>query len=567
MAAMAAAAASPVGPGTAGVARVSCGRDLSCVPEVAGTLGAVARQGFDFLCMPIFHPRYKREFFQEPAKHRPGPQTRSDLLLSGRDWNTLIVGKLSPWIRADSELEKVRRNSEAFWMRVPLLAPEDLRDDVIENEALQAGDEDCAGEEKTWQWWHSFRTLCDYNKRVAVALEVGPDLPSNDVINRWLGEPIKAAILPTSIFLTNKKGFPVLSKMHQRLIFRLLKVQFIITGAHHHPGKEFCSYLQYLEYLSQNRPPPSAYELFAKGYEDYLQSPLQGGDGVGGWQGSSRQRLPPSGPPGQPAREDLRRGEESQRCGDFRGEKVFHTIEGASPFDLPPRLPALFPSSLESWQYEEWGSQVTVVSRDMREWEAPEKADLMVSELLGSFADNELSPECLDGAEHCLKEGGVSIPCDYTSFLGPISSSKLYNEVRACREKDRDPEAQFEMPYVVRLHNFHQLAPPKACFSFRHPNPDPLKDNNRYQTLEFQVDVNTVLHGFAGYFETKLYGDVTLIMVSHPQQPMTVQAGEKIRVAFWRSSNSKKVWYEWAVVSPMCSVIHNPTGRSYTIGL
>lgn len=39
----------------------------------------------------------------------------------------------------------------------------------------------------------------------------------------------------------------------------------------------------------------------------------------------------------------------------------------------------------------------------MREWEAPEKADLMVSELLGSFADNELSPECLDGAEHCLK--------------------------------------------------------------------------------------------------------------------------------------------------------------------
>lgn len=51
-------------------------------------------------------------------------------------------------------------------------------------------------------------------------------------------------------------------------------------GAHHHPEKEFCSYLQYLEYLSQNRPPPSAYELFAKGYEDYLQSPLQvGGEG------------------------------------------------------------------------------------------------------------------------------------------------------------------------------------------------------------------------------------------------------------------------------------------------
>lgn len=29
------------------------------------------------------------------------------------DWNTLIVGKLSPWIDADSEIETDRRNSEA----------------------------------------------------------------------------------------------------------------------------------------------------------------------------------------------------------------------------------------------------------------------------------------------------------------------------------------------------------------------------------------------------------------------------------------------------------------------
>lgn len=49
-------------------------------------------------------------------------------------------------------------------------------------------------------------------------------MPSDAVIDKWLGEPIKAAILPTSIFLTNKKGFPVLSKAHQRIIFRLFKV-------------------------------------------------------------------------------------------------------------------------------------------------------------------------------------------------------------------------------------------------------------------------------------------------------------------------------------------------------
>lgn len=49
-----------------------------------------------------------------------------------------------------------------------------------------------------------------------------------------------------------------------------------------------------------------------------------------------------------------------------------------------------------------WGEQVEVVSCDMREWKAPEKADILVSELLGSFGDNELSPECLDGAQRFL---------------------------------------------------------------------------------------------------------------------------------------------------------------------
>lgn len=42
------------------------------------------------------------------------------------------------------------------------------------------------------------------------------------------------------------------------------------------------------------------------------------------------------------------------------------------------------------------------------------------------------------------------------------------------------------------------------------PPTDPTQDNSRYRRLSFRVEVNTVLHGFAGYFETTLYGDITL---------------------------------------------------------
>jgi len=90
---------------------------------------------------------------------------------------------------------------------------------------------------------------------------------------------------------------------------------------------------------------------------------------------------------------------------------------------------------------EKW-TNVTLFSADMRSWTPADDSDLvdiMVSELLGSWGDNELSPECLDGAEKCLKSDGISIPTSYTSFLAPISSQKIWSSAR-------------EMPNVIN-HN------------------------------------------------------------------------------------------------------------------
>lgn len=64
----------------------------------------------------------------------------------------------------------------------------------------------------------------------------------------------------------------------------------------------------------------------------------------------------------------------------------------------------------------EWGSSVKLVFSDMRSFYPREKADIIVSELLGSFGDNELSPECLDGVMRCLKR---EFPC--SSCFSPHS--------------------------------------------------------------------------------------------------------------------------------------------------
>lgn len=51
---------------------------------------------------------------------------------------------------------------------------------------------------------------------------------------------------------------------------------------------------------------------------------------------------------------------------------------------------------------ETWGGRVTVIKSDMRSWKPSFKVDILISELLGSFGDNELSPECLDGVQGVL---------------------------------------------------------------------------------------------------------------------------------------------------------------------
>ena len=66
----------------------------------------------------------------------------------------------------------------------------------------------------------------------------------------------------------------------------------------------------------------------------------------------------------------------------------------------------------------------------MRKIEAKDlQGDIIMSELLGSFGDNELSPECLIPTERFLAPGGIYIPWSYTNQVQPISSQILWNEV------------------------------------------------------------------------------------------------------------------------------------------
>lgn len=76
---------------------------------------------------------------------------------------------------------------------------------VNTNEETQEENDDGPWNE-TWFWWSKFHERMEWEKRVGVLLEISADLPSQKVIDRWLGEPVKAIVIPTHLFHNNKRG-------------------------------------------------------------------------------------------------------------------------------------------------------------------------------------------------------------------------------------------------------------------------------------------------------------------------------------------------------------------------
>jgi len=602
------------------------GREFEKATEdLRGLLQGASEAKFDFVVIPLFKRPPPDAPLPNEEKYELEPSTSSDLVLDSKTWSSAVVGSLSEWLvpsqshtpaQADqcrSALEKELHWAShlgVYGIMLPAPKPDTcqlygasigrlllggtvttqlmLRVPVLSNPDQVDG----------WQTWNKIRLQCDHNPRLHVALELTADLPSSEhELERWYAEPVRAVILPQDIFLNNEKGFPVLSKRHKALIMRFFRhrVQVIVQGPDSTDADaETSKCMHYIARLFQSRPCLTPKEQFELPYHDYLQAPLQ------------------------PLQDDL----EAQTYETFEQdpvkyvqyeEAIFRCFQhklaaGKGGKDQPlaaivvgagrgPLVVAARKSAIRAgvevrvWAVEknpnaiitlkhrvklEGWTNVEVVGEDMRFWSAPQKADLLVSELLGSFGDNELSPECLDGAQRFLASDGVCIPCRYTSYLTPVSSPKLWNDV-----KNYSSLAHFETAYVVKFHQaFYPTTDVKPCFSFEHPNWD-LRSNDRYAEIEFTSEVESLVHGFAGYFDCELYDGLSVSInpdtysegmfswfpIYFPlRHPVLVRPGQLLKSHWWRCHNDLKVWYEWVISDPTPGPVHNSGGRSYYIG-
>jgi len=610
--------------GGSGEAALHLGREYDQAgDDLQGLLQGASDAKFDFVVIPLFHQRTPDAFTGDAYDLQPS--TASDLAVDSKTWTSAVVGTLSEWLDPGVNASSAHRalcrealEKELHWAShlgvygIVLPSPQSAQCELYASALCRlvlAGicttqlmiriplAKEVAGEQVDgWQIWNNFRLFADQNPRLQVALEMTADLPTSErELERWYAEPVRAIIVSADIFLTNKHGLPVLSKRHKAFLLEMFRfrVQVVIQGLSETPGSEAENdkYIHYIARLFQGRPPLNPTEMFEQPYHDFLQAPLQPlQDNLESQTYETFEKDPVKYVQYEEAilrcmQHKLAAGKPLPLAaivvGAGRGPLVVAVRNAAERAKCEVRVWAVEknPNAVITLRHrvkmEGWNN-VEVVGQDMRFWNAPQPADLIVSELLGSFGDNELSPECLDGAQRFLAKDGVCIPTSYTSYLTPVSTTKLWNDV-----KNYNDILHFETAYVVKFHQaFYPSRDVKECFEFVHPNWE-LSSNDRYKEIEFTAEVESLIHGFAGYFHCELYDGLAVSIAPQTYSegmfswfpiyfplrvPVHVREGQRLKSHWWRCHNDRKVWYEWAVSEPSPQSVHNPGGRSYYIG-
>lgn len=530
-----------------------------------------------------------------------------------------------------------------------------------------------------------FHRLCDGlgNIGIMLVMEAMPNMQSAAatvasqiiLLHKAIGANLKAICFPTNVFLTNKRGYPTLAKSHQVIFTEALKrigrtIRVMVEGPSLHDlgskvdsamGESRC--LPYLQYIRHMRQRPECKEALdseeasmERAYLDSLQRPLQPlkdhlefsmyetfekdpvkytkyqeavflalKDGLGPLEGA----VAAAGP----------KLVTIAVVGAGRGPLVMRSIRAFQQLKAPAGSVALKIFAVEknpsavvylksmARHNRDWAGIVSVINGDARNMTRASleghQIDIIVSELLGSFGDNELSPECLDPilASSCCKPTTISIPMQYTSFLAPVSSVRLHTEAKQQAQVPHEGaqplgiQRAMETAYVVRTHAASQTHSEQPCWVFNHPPRVLTKERTAH--LEFAPDPTfaaaagsgyggvdaaiasivsqapaassgpVTIHGLLGSFTAILYarGDVVCDISIAPHRfskdmfswfpiyfpfrdPLAVPAHSNVSVSMWRKTAEGKVWYEWyAKVHRKGEVIdvtpiHNTNGRS-----
>uniref|UniRef100_A0A7E4W505 Protein arginine N-methyltransferase n=1 Tax=Panagrellus redivivus TaxID=6233 RepID=A0A7E4W505_PANRE len=234
---------------------------------------------------------------------------------------------------------------------------------------------------------------------------------------------------------------------------------------------------------------------------------------------------------------------------------------------------------------------VTIIPGDMRvvlKDPSLPNADIIMSELIGSFGDNELCPELWETTLPILAPHTISIPVQVQSWIAPVSCPRAneqimhaYDPMRATlhlmnpvteKEVYTTQETWSDQIFVASLRRCYEVCKPSHLFTFKFPVLGELPSPHSISAHKvFLIPVPVEITGFVGYFSLTLCldkeGKDDIVISNTPQfgcddknfackswfptyiplrdRGVFVKGGTPLGIAFERVSTEDGVWYEW----------------------
>ncbi|MBI3600285.1 MAG: methyltransferase domain-containing protein [Nitrospinae bacterium] len=167
-------------------------------------------------------------------------------------------------------------------------------------------------------------------------------------------------------------------------------------------------------------------------------------------------------------------------------------------------------------------SSVVFIHGNSKDIELPEKADVVVSETLGSFALEENTLEfTIDARSRFLKEGGKMVPQGVQLWLAPVSSPVVYKKMKFWQDVyniDFSPASE-EIAKKLLIEDIEPsflLSQPKC---FKDIDLTTVESSTIEGDIVFDFVKSGMLHGFGGWFRTFLTPSISFI--TSPDAPKT----------------------------------------------
>ncbi|CCE61327.1 hypothetical protein TPHA_0A02440 [Tetrapisispora phaffii CBS 4417] len=511
----------------------------------------------------------------------------------------------------------------------------------------------------TWELWNTVRKICEYNELLTISLALPRIKTPSYVLKRWLCEPVSCLLISSSIFETNQNNYPVLHKFNQKILREFQRINgnsqseqgqlcVILHGMEKHADFIRGGSVSYLDYIN-----------FLLKKEDKLIMDEFNKEAINmtNEQGSSNANLinedkwlPKLMPPLLPNSDNLTndtylvfendrtkydlyheaihqaihdklsyiqhlKRNNSQKfqilvAGAGRGPLIDETYDILKYYNVlnKCKIIAIEKNSqaflfLQKKKFDKWVDSVELIRCDMKKLSNDfGKFDIVISELLGSFGCNELSPECLIHIEaNFSRKETIFIPESYSSYVAPASLPLVRQKLDKFSNGFEKPWLVNNIPYCILSTKINKI------WSFQHPLLKTENQDNKHlfnkniENGEFKLKHKCEIDGLIGFFSATLYNNITLstlpegFTINDPRKeydtkittndknesihtknlkswapiffpitsPLSITDDTELSVYFNRISDSqlKKTWYEWSLESFIYLVVSSTSHK------